>query len=191
MNNSTSKRVIAVTPSDTDYITGLSWLLVYPSGSGGLTIQTPTSATLASDLFTLASSGLANGDIIVFDSVGTITGISINTQYYIVGVSGNDFKVSLTYGGTAVDLTGATTTMPTFRKTQTINTVRKTGFLNVTTSGTYRILPVDHFDTNTTTVVAMGAQDVYIAAGVPFPVEVKKVFDTGTTNKTGIVLLSE
>lgn len=191
MNNSTSKRVIAVTPSDTNYITGLAWLPVYPSGSGGLTVQTPTSATLASDLFTLASSGLANGDIIVFDSVGTITGISINTQYYIVGVSGNDFQISLTYGGTAVDLTGATTTMPTFRKVQTINTVRKTGFINVTTSGTYRILPVDHFDTNTTTVASMGAQDVYIVAGVPFPVEVKKVFATGSVSTSGIVLLSE
>lgn len=191
MNNSTSKRVIAVTPSDTAYLTGMYWQIVYPTGSGGLTVQTPTSATLASDLFTLASSGLANGDIIVFDSLGSITGIAINTPYYVVGVSGNDFQISTTYGGTAVDLTGATTTMPTFRKTQTLQTVRKTGFLNVTTSGTYRILPVDHFDTNTNSVAAMGAQDVYIAAGVPFPVEVKKVFDTGTTNKTGIVLLSE
>jgi hypothetical protein len=191
MNFSTSKRVIAVTPSDTSYITDVSWLINYPTGSGGITVQTPTSATLASDLFTLASSGLANGDIIVFDSVGTITGISINTQYYIVNVNGNDFKVSLTYGGTAVDLAGATTTMPTFRKVQTVSTVRKTGFINVTTSGTYRVLPVDHFDTNTTSVASMGAQDVYIAAGVPFPVEIKKVFDTGTTNKTGIILLSE
>jgi hypothetical protein len=191
MNFSTSKRVIAVTPSNTDYITGVSWQLIYPSGSGGLTLQTPTSATLASDLFTLASSGLANGDIIVFDSVGTITGISINTQYYIVGVSGNDFQVSLTYGGSAVDLGGATTTMPTFRKEFTFQTIRKTGFLNVTTSGTYRILPVDHFDTNTTTVAPMGAQDVYIAAGVPFPVQVKKVFTTGSATTTGITLLSE
>jgi hypothetical protein len=191
MNFSTSKRVIAVTPSDTSYITDVSWLINYPTGSGGITVQTPTSATLASDLFTLASSGLANGDIIVFDSVGTITGISINTQYYIVNVNGNDFKVSLTYGGSAVDLTGANTTMPTFRKVQTVSTVRKTGFINVTTSGTYRVLPVDHFDTNTTTVASMGAQDVYIAAGVPFPVEVKKVFSTGSATSTGITLLSE
>ena len=191
MNFSTSKRVIAVTPSDTSYITDVSWLINYPTGSGGITVQTPTSATLASDLFTLASSGLANGDIIVFDSVGTITGISINTQYYIVNVNGNDFKVSLTYGGSAVDLTGANTTMPTFRKVQTVSTVRKTGFINVTTSGTYRVLPVDHFDTNTTTVASMGAQDVYIAAGVPFPVEVKKVFSTGSSTSTGITLLSE
>lgn len=191
MNNSTSKRVISVTPSDTAYLTGMYWQINYPTGSGGITVQTPTSATLASDLFTLASSGLANGDIIVFNSVGSITGISINTQYYIVGVSGNDFQISLTYGGTAVDIGGATTTMPTFQKEFTFQTVRKTGFLNVTTSGTYRILPVDHFDTNTNSVAAMGAQDVYIAAGVPFPVEVKKVFDTGTANKTGIVLLSE
>jgi hypothetical protein len=191
MNFSTSKRVIAVTPSDTDYLTGIAWLINYPTGSAGITVQTPTSATLASDLFTLASSGLANGDIIVFNSVGSITGISINTQYYIVNVNGNDFKVSLTYGGTAVDLGGATTTMPTFQKEFTFSTVRKTGFINVTTSGTYRVLPVDHFDTNTTTIASMGAQDVYIAAGVPFPVEVKKVFSTGSSTSTGITLLSE
>jgi hypothetical protein len=37
----------------------------------------------------------------------------------------------------------------------------------------------------------MGAQDVYIAAGVPYPVEVKKVFNTGSASESGIVLLTD
>jgi hypothetical protein len=37
----------------------------------------------------------------------------------------------------------------------------------------------------------MGAQDVYIAAGVPFPVRVKKVFSTGSASASGIVLLTD
>lgn len=186
MNTSTSGRVVAVTPSDTNYITAIGWVADYGSE------QTATAASLAGDTLTLASSGLANGDIITFTSVGTITGISVNIPYYIVGVSGNDFQVSLTYGGTAANLAGATTTLPSWRKQQDFQSaVKKVGFLSVTTSGTYRVLPEDHFDTNTTTVAPLGAQDVYIAAGVPFPVRVKKVFSTGSASSSGIVLLTD
>jgi hypothetical protein len=100
--------------------------------------------------------------------------------------------VSLTYSGSAIDLTGATTTLPSWRETKQFNSaIRKTGFISVTTSGTYRVLPAAHFDTNTTTVAPMGAQDVYIAAGVPYPVEVKKVFSTGSASASGIVLLTD
>ncbi len=90
---STANRVIPVAASDTNYITGLDWVVENTAQ------QAITSADLGTETFTLASSGLANGDVIVFDSVGTVTGILINTQYYIIGVSGNNFQVSLTYGG--------------------------------------------------------------------------------------------
>jgi hypothetical protein len=186
MNTSTAGRVVAVTPSDTNYITAIGWTPDYGND------QTATTASLAGDTLTLASNGLANGDILLFSSVGTITGISVNIPYFVVGVSGNDFQVSLTYGGTAANLAGATTTLPTWRKQQDFQSaVQKVGFINVTTSGTYKVLPEDHFDTNTTTVAPMGAQDVYIAAGVPFPVRVKKVFSTGSASATGIVLLTD
>lgn len=186
MNLSTAQRIVAVTPSDTNYITALTWVTENNAE------QTATAASLAGNTLTLASSGLANGDIIQFTNVGTITGISLVALYYVVGVSGDTFQVALTYGGSAIDLGGATTTLPSWRKTQDLQTRRKTGFLSVTTSGTYRVLPVSHFDTDTTTVADMGAQDIYIAAGAPCPVEVKKVFSTGTTaSLSGIDLLTD
>lgn len=188
MNNSTAGRVVAVTPSDTNYITGIEFVVENNA------IQTATAADLTANTITLASNGLANGDIIQLTDLGTITGTGfvINSPLYVVGVSGNDFQLSLTYGGSAIDLTGATTTLPSWRKTYDFQSaVRKVGFISVTTSGVYRILPEDHFDTNTTTVAPMGAQDVYIAAGVPFPVRVKKVFSTGSASASGIVLLTD
>ena len=185
-NLSTGTRIIAVTPSDTNYITGLTWV----AENGVQT--TPTSVTIASDLFTLAGNGLANGDIIVPTALGTVTGtgLAINRQLYVVGVSGDDFQVSLTYGGSAINLGGADTTPITYVKAYDIQTVRQEGFLSVGTSGVYRVLPVSHFDTNTTTVGDMVAQDIYIAAGAPCPVLVKKVFSTGSESATGCVIIT-
>lgn len=186
MNQSTAGRVVSVTPSDTNYLTAIEWV------QENNTQQTATAADLSANTLTLASSGLANGDIIVFDSVGTITGISINVGYYIVGVSGNTFQVALTYGGSAIDLGGATTTLPSWRKTYDFQSaVRKVGFISVTTSGAYVVLPEDHFDTDSATVTPMGAQSIYIAAGIPYPVRVKKVFSTGSVSTSGIVLLTD
>ena len=182
-NYSIANRSVPVTADDTSYITGFGWV-----SENGAT-QTPTSATIASDLFTLASSGLANGDQIVIDSLGTITGtgLAVNAVLYIVGVSGNDFKVALTYGGTAIDLGGANTTPITFRKVADFQSAaRLQGCINVTTSGTYRVLPAWCQDTNTTTIDGFGAQDIYCVAGVPFPMIVKKVFSTGSAATTGI-----
>jgi hypothetical protein len=182
----TASRVIAVTPSDTLYLTGAEWnpLVAAPT-------ITPSSVTVASDLFTLAGSGLINGDIIVFLTLGTVTGIAINTQYFIVGVSGNNFQVSLTFGGSAIDLAGANTTVATIRKQLSYNAAApKTGVLQVTTSGTYRVLPADHFDTNLTTVAPMAAQDIYLVGGIPSVIEVRKVFLTGAASSAGIVLLT-
>lgn len=181
---STGGRIVPVTPSNTNYITGLDWVIENNP------TQTPSALNLSTETFTLASSGLANGDVIVFDSVGTVTGISINTQYYIIGVSGNDFQISLTYGGSAVAMAGATTTLPTFRKTLDIQTVRKPGYITVQVSGNVAILPLEHFDTDSATETDMGAQVVYIAAGAPFPTKVKKVFLTGTT-ATGIKCITD
>lgn len=184
---SIANRVVAVTASDTNYITGIGWI---PEDNA---VQTPTSATIASDLFTLASSGLANGDIITITSLGTITGtgLAVNGNYYIVGVSGNNFQISLTYGGSAIDLGGANTTPISFRKTFDFqSSLRVEGCISVTTSGTYRVLPAWSQDTNTTTVADFGAQDVYIVAGVPYPLIVKKVFSTGSASTSGIVCIS-
>jgi hypothetical protein len=183
-NLSTGTKQIAVTASDTAYITGPAWVIENNAQ------QTATSATVASDLVTLASSGLVDGDLIMITNAGTVTGISAGSLYYIVGTSGSTFKFALTWGGSAIDLGGANTTPPSWIKTQDYQVVRQEGFLSVTTSGTYRVLPATHEDTNTTTVAANGAQDIYIVAGVPYPLLVKKVFSTGSASTSGLTIVT-
>jgi hypothetical protein len=57
------------------------------------------------DLVTHASHGLSNGTVVVFQSITTTTGASINVRYYVIGATTNTFQVSTTYGGSAVALT--------------------------------------------------------------------------------------
>lgn len=65
---------------------------------------TVTAAT--TDIFNATSHGLLNNDVIFFSTSGTLpAGITANTPYYVRDVTGNTFKVSLTLGGAAVDVT--------------------------------------------------------------------------------------
>lgn len=60
------------------------------------------------DLFTGYSTGLANTDRVVLQAVDDSTlptGVSADTVYYVVGLSGNTWQLSLTSGGAAITLT--------------------------------------------------------------------------------------
>ena len=63
---------------------------------------------LASDKFTVASHGFTNGDHVMLNLNGgtTVTGILGYTAYWIVGVSGSDFQLAATKGGSAIALSG-------------------------------------------------------------------------------------
>lgn len=185
MATSTGTRITAVTADDTSYITAATWT---PENNAEFT---PTSVTIASDIFTLASNGLANGDILQATALGTVTGtgLVLGGLYYVVNVSGNNFGISLTFGGSAIDLGGANTTPCTFDKVQDYTLSKVSGFISVTTSGTYIVLPEAHFDTDSATPASMGARAVYIAAGAPYPCLVKKVFSTGSASTSGIACI--
>ncbi|MEU0081372.1 DUF5309 family protein [Micromonospora tulbaghiae] len=71
--------------------------------AGGAT-ATGTAAA-STDLITLTAHGLANGDSIRFTSVGAATPLTTTDVYYVVASSANTFSVSLTKGGTAVNIT--------------------------------------------------------------------------------------
>ena len=65
-----------------------------------------TAAT--TDIITSVAHGLSEGDLIQVASTTTLpTGLSASTDYYVRDVTTNTFKVSLTQGGTAVDISGA------------------------------------------------------------------------------------
>lgn len=68
--------------------------------TSGSAVQTATSpATAPSD-----------GTPVTFSNLGTITGISVNTTYYVVNSSGSSFGLATAPGGTAISLTGTTST---------------------------------------------------------------------------------
>lgn len=76
---------------------------------------TATNATLtanaATDTLTFAAHGLAVNDVLFyFGAGGDFTGLSHNVQYWVIsaGLTANDFRLSLTRGGAAVDITGTT-----------------------------------------------------------------------------------
>jgi len=57
------------------------------------------------DVVTSAAHGLVNGQVIQFSTVTTTTGISEDTDYYVVSAATDTFKVSSTKGGAARALT--------------------------------------------------------------------------------------
>ncbi|MFA6260390.1 MAG: phage head-tail connector protein [Bacteroidia bacterium] len=80
-----------------------------------------TAVNLTTNVFTKAAHGLRNGDIVQFPDLGTVTGISLETDYYIINKTTDTFKVSATLNGSAVDLTGADTTPPTYQNQQVLS----------------------------------------------------------------------
>lgn len=64
----------------------------------------------ATDILTSSNHGLSDGQQIAFISEGTLpTGLDTLTAYYVISSTVSTFKVSLTYGGSAVDITSAGT----------------------------------------------------------------------------------
>lgn len=69
----------------------------------------PFTATAATDdTITKTSHGLIAGDVVTFSSTGTLpVGLSAAIAYYVVSPGTNNFKVSTSSGGSAVDITSA------------------------------------------------------------------------------------
>lgn len=61
--------------------------------------------TDSGDLVTKASHGLSNGNVVVFQTITTTTGITAFVRYYVIGSTTNTFQVAATVGGSAVVLT--------------------------------------------------------------------------------------
>lgn len=74
--------------------------------------QERSSATFTADAstekLTSTAHGLNNGDIVYFSTTGTIPGsLSVQTSYYVVNKAVNDFQISNTSGGSAINITSA------------------------------------------------------------------------------------
>ena len=92
------------------------------AASGAITVDTAT------DVVTLASSSFSNGDVVVLNS--SAGGLAANVPYYVRDVSGTTFKLALTSGGSAVDITGSNTGQLTAGITLGANNLGTLGILN-------------------------------------------------------------
>lgn len=61
----------------------------------------------SSDVFTAYGHTLANGNRVILQGASLPTGVSEDTVYYVVGVSGDTFQLSLTSGGSAINITAS------------------------------------------------------------------------------------
>jgi hypothetical protein len=66
---------------------------------------TGATATAASDIVTFTAHGLANGTGVVFTGATGMAGVTLNRMYFVVGTTANTFQISLTPGGSVVDIT--------------------------------------------------------------------------------------
>ncbi|MBX4215330.1 hypothetical protein KW797_00045 [Candidatus Parcubacteria bacterium] len=73
-------------------------------------------ATAATDIIAASAHGLSNGDRVAFTNSGGAlpAGLSTVTEYFVKNATTNDFQVSATPGGSAVDITGVGSGTHTF-----------------------------------------------------------------------------
>jgi uncharacterized phiE125 gp8 family phage protein len=71
----------------------------------------PFTAVAGTDVITAAGHTFSNGAAVQLSNSGGAlpAGLSANTDYYVINVSGNTLKLSATDGGAAIDITGAGT----------------------------------------------------------------------------------
>lgn len=100
----------------TDYNTGTGFYLGYSSAAYKFSIGRPhqplDSVNISTDTFTLVSHGFSNGSVVVFVNIGTVLDIDILTTYYARDVTADTFKLSVTNGGSVLNITGTSTTPP-------------------------------------------------------------------------------
>lgn len=91
--------------------------LPFTVGTTTITIATPA-------VITKASHGLTTNDKVYFTTTGALpTGIVAGTTYYVIatGLTANDFQISLTQGGAAVNTTGSQSGVHTLNRAFTVD----------------------------------------------------------------------
>jgi predicted secreted protein len=63
-------------------------------------------ADVSTEAFTYNDHGLSDGDPVVISALGTVTGPTVATKYFVVNSTANTFQIALTRGGTPILLGG-------------------------------------------------------------------------------------
>lgn len=85
--------------------TGLAAGMQVTGTNTSLTTGRSVTFTDAGDLVNLTAHGLSDGDEVSFSSITSTTGIVINTIYFVVNSTTDNFQVAATVGGSALPLT--------------------------------------------------------------------------------------
>jgi len=72
---------------------------------------TPFAVNATTNVLTATGHPIATGDVVRLSNTGGAlpAGLSVSTNYYAIGVSGDTLQLSLTAGGSAIDITGTGT----------------------------------------------------------------------------------
>ena len=85
---------------------GYLWIATFGGGASRYDGQTFTTDFATDDKLDISGHGFANGDRITVSSATTLpAGLSLGVLYYVVNKTADDFELSLTSGGAAVDIT--------------------------------------------------------------------------------------
>jgi hypothetical protein len=134
----TLENKIAISTADRFTVTDLTNYTGTQMVWGSLT----ATSTTATDLFTTTNPHtFENGDSIFFSSLGTTTGVSTNTTYYIINATSTTFQLSASPGGAALDITGTGSSVtyvpisPTYRVAYTAGTSVSDSYSAATPNG--------------------------------------------------------
>lgn len=127
-----------------------SWCIQFTETEPDDLLSDTVTFDTGTDVVSVVAHGLETGDQVYFTTDGTLpTGITENESYYVINANTDDFQISETEGGSAIDLTGTpsgthTFTQEPFIHRQVIETYEATGsgqplFFPVTQGEYYRI----------------------------------------------------
>jgi hypothetical protein len=137
-------------------------MAVTAAGSGTKTPANGTfTVTIASPgVFTKTAHGLTAGDKLIFSTTGALpTGLTAGTTYFVIagGLTSNDFEVSTTDGGSAVNTSGSQSGTHTITSHEAI-------LLNVSAAGVYT-LHVDSVNLADGDVIDLRAYQMILTSG--------------------------
>lgn len=143
-NNSTGRKTRGIIAA----VSSNSW------DQKGAALPTVT-ATASTNKVNSASHGLANGDSVIFTALTGGDGLSTSVAYFVVNKGTNDFEVSNTKGGAAIDITVDASAATAYKLT-----ALTTGFIDDALQGVYDNGGI----TSTTTLILNSSQKRAISA---------------------------
>lgn len=98
---STDGTVIEITDTTGDYN-----VTTNPTGYGVDRVAGSITVDIATDIFTLANHGMVTNEVINLTDVGSITGLSLDTLYYVIRVNANEFSLAASLNGGLIPVAG-------------------------------------------------------------------------------------